>query len=243
MAGEWHEHGLSYPPALGLHPPSLPAHPAVPGARILSAAQFAVLHRRHSVAHAPDGVLFPFLHGLEGDNVAQNTFFAGSEGRGGGSFNTKSVRRAAPPRFRGLVWAVAEEDLLPAAGDGEAGAQGRTDEELYRELDGEGEGDEYEDESDEGESSGEGEGEDELGMDVDVDVDVRIAMAGDELDPPIATLEDAHAPQDGQQDEEGKQIHMHPVAHRQIGLATPREDDGFAAVSGGDVVMLVDDNG
>jgi dual specificity MAP kinase phosphatase len=42
----------------------------------ISAAEFAAMHRAHALAHAPDGVLFPFLQGLEGDNVAQNTFFS-----------------------------------------------------------------------------------------------------------------------------------------------------------------------
>ncbi|KAJ7716343.1 hypothetical protein B0H16DRAFT_459135 [Mycena metata] len=232
-------HGLTYPPAL--LPASLPAHPSVPGARIISGAQFAELHRRHAVAHAPDGVLFPFLHGLEGDNVAQNTFFAGSEGRNNSAFNAGQKRR--PPRFRGLVWAVAEEDLLPPASP--RGPHARTQEELYRDLEEEyGEGDElYESDDEEVESEL-----DELGgMDVDVDVDVPLSssppseghvhlgahgidvrIAGEE--PPITTLEqDADAAK-----------HMHPVAHREraLPLATPGADDGFAA-GGTDVVMQI----
>lgn len=58
---------------------------------------FAERHLQHTLSHPPDSVLFPFLHGLEGANAAQNTFFGG--------------RARAPPRFRGLVWVVAEEDL------------------------------------------------------------------------------------------------------------------------------------
>ncbi|KAJ7722258.1 hypothetical protein B0H14DRAFT_3900465 [Mycena olivaceomarginata] len=68
------------------------------------------MHRAHVLAHAPDGVLFPFLHGLEGDNVAQNTFFS-SYGEGKGTGAGRRGWRAVVPRFWGLVWVVAEEDL------------------------------------------------------------------------------------------------------------------------------------
>ncbi|KAL4255661.1 hypothetical protein AB1N83_014218, partial [Pleurotus pulmonarius] len=47
--------------------------------RALAAAQFASLHLKHILAHPPDTVLFPFLHGLEGDNEAQNLFFGVDE--------------------------------------------------------------------------------------------------------------------------------------------------------------------
>ncbi|KAJ7787754.1 hypothetical protein B0H14DRAFT_3095342 [Mycena olivaceomarginata] len=110
----------------------------------ISAAEFAAMHRAHALAHAPDGVLFPFLHGLEGDNVAQNTGPARG-GVGGG-------RRL--PRFRGLVWVVAEEDLesAPAAAP------------LLRRED----GDEFDEEESDDEEESEEE-EDELRMDVDGD--------------------------------------------------------------------------
>ncbi|KIP06250.1 hypothetical protein PHLGIDRAFT_466388, partial [Phlebiopsis gigantea 11061_1 CR5-6] len=69
--------------------------------RALSAAQFAAVHAQYATTHAADGVLFPFLHGLEGDNDAQTAFFLGNGGEG-----------AAPrvPRFRGLVWVASDED-------------------------------------------------------------------------------------------------------------------------------------
>ncbi|KAG2018272.1 serine/threonine/tyrosine-interacting protein, variant 2 [Coprinopsis cinerea AmutBmut pab1-1] len=44
--------------------------------RLLSPPLFASFHLNHLVSHPPDHVLFPFLHGLEGENDAQNTFFA-----------------------------------------------------------------------------------------------------------------------------------------------------------------------
>ncbi|KAI1797056.1 hypothetical protein LXA43DRAFT_969611 [Ganoderma leucocontextum] len=66
-------HGLSYPPSFL---DSLP----------------------HLTAHAPDHVLFPFLHGLEGDNEQQNAFFSSSRSKGD------------VPSFRGLIWVACDED-------------------------------------------------------------------------------------------------------------------------------------
>ncbi|KAJ7340727.1 hypothetical protein DFH08DRAFT_938571 [Mycena albidolilacea] len=68
------EHELRHPPSLlGARASSddkdKPWH-------TISVAEFAAMHRAHALAHTPDGVLFPFLDGLEGDNVAQNTFFS-----------------------------------------------------------------------------------------------------------------------------------------------------------------------
>ena len=54
-------------------------HPHQP-IRALDADAFANLHLEHLTSDVPDSVLFPFLHGLEGDNVHQNSFFAASSG-------------------------------------------------------------------------------------------------------------------------------------------------------------------
>ncbi|KAJ7041734.1 hypothetical protein C8F04DRAFT_1299230 [Mycena alexandri] len=57
------------------------------------------------MVHAPDGATFPFLHGLEGGNVVQNTFFAGPDDRNstGAFLNTNGGGgKRHPPRFRGL---------------------------------------------------------------------------------------------------------------------------------------------
>ncbi|KAJ6620046.1 hypothetical protein B0H10DRAFT_2023414 [Mycena sp. CBHHK59/15] len=167
-------HGLAYPDGML---DALPAHPAHPQVRVLKSAQFAALHAAHILAHPPDGVLFPFLHGLEGDNHAQNTFFA-------------APTRRHPPRFRGLVWVVCDDDLdgtqpLPVAVASSSSSSEEDDDE------------EFSDEDDD-------EDEDELlPMDVDTDVGVRI-VRGDDL-PPIATLED---------DKNKGTVHMHPVHHR-----------------------------
>jgi hypothetical protein len=50
-------------------PPTLPNPPPPP-------QLFTSLHIQHFLVHPPDHVLFPFLHGLEGENNVQNTFFA-----------------------------------------------------------------------------------------------------------------------------------------------------------------------
>ncbi|KAJ7662989.1 hypothetical protein B0H17DRAFT_312755 [Mycena rosella] len=179
------------PPPTSTHPSPLPLHglvhkqPALdalpplsscPAAKVLAAAQFAALHTAHIVAHPPDGVLFPFLHGLEGDNHAQNTFFA-------------APARRRPPRFRGLVWVVADEDEPRPAP-------------LALPLE------EEDDEDDDFSDDEEEDMEDEL-VPMDVDPDVRIVRGGDDL-PPIATL-DGEADVHGEE-EAGK--HMHPVHHR-----------------------------
>lgn len=63
----------------------------------LSAAQYAQLKYEYSLADVDDSVLFPFLHGLEGDNIAQNLFFSHTRGRDG------QPAHATVPRYRGLM--------------------------------------------------------------------------------------------------------------------------------------------
>ena len=100
-----HVHGLAYAtdflealPVLQSRP-----HPHQP-IRALNAAQFSRVHLDYVTTHAPDGVLFPFLHGLEGDNEQQNAFFAASP------------QAHTVPRFRGLVWVACDDDvtMLPS---------------------------------------------------------------------------------------------------------------------------------
>ncbi|KAF8525877.1 hypothetical protein BU17DRAFT_40942 [Hysterangium stoloniferum] len=73
--------------------------------RALTAAQFAQIRHLHLTSDVPDSVLFPFLHGLEGDNLAQNHFF---------SKNGASVQ---VPNYRGLIWVVADDEDLFLDGD------------------------------------------------------------------------------------------------------------------------------
>ncbi|KAF7337065.1 hypothetical protein MVEN_02143700 [Mycena venus] len=205
-----YEQGLTHPPTLLASLPSLNANtnapPSAAKAKVLSAQQFSQMHMRHTLAHAPDGVLFPFLHGLEGDNHAQNTFFNATSGK----------RRV--PRFRGLVWVVAEEDLDLDLGapPSYVGGVGTPEDEFDEDL----ESDEEEEESEE---------DDELGMDVDVDNGVRIVRSDEhQQQPPIATLEE----QAQHKDEDGK--HMHPVHHRLQTIGLPLGSPSTAGTSEGE---------
>ncbi|KLO17443.1 hypothetical protein SCHPADRAFT_900708 [Schizopora paradoxa] len=94
-------------------------HPHQP-IRAIDADAFADLHLAHFTTDVPDSVLFPFLHGLEGDNYQQNSFFAASSGLnvggngagaraeyGGGGRASNVVK---VPRYRGLVWVACDED-------------------------------------------------------------------------------------------------------------------------------------
>ncbi|KAK2459873.1 hypothetical protein APHAL10511_008073 [Amanita phalloides] len=108
---DYSQHFLS---SLLLVPRSNPAHPSP--VRLLSAKSFGDLHLHHVLSHPPDNVLFPFLHGLEGDNHAQNAFFhssaIGAPTKSYGSPATVNLNYAAKvPKYRGLVWVVCEEDL------------------------------------------------------------------------------------------------------------------------------------
>lgn len=122
-------HGLQHDPATLAALPVLAAPPRP--VRALDAPAFAALHLQHTLAHPPDHVLFPFLHGLEGDNHAQNTFFASSAFAAAAGTGAAGAPRAPHPhhyhahakrivprvpRYRGLVWVVCEEDL-ERAGD------------------------------------------------------------------------------------------------------------------------------
>lgn len=91
--------------------------------RALSASQFASLHTKYLTTHAPDSVIFPFLHGLEGDNDQQNAFFATAARMADGSFvpppngapvnlTERELRKADVPRFRGLMWVASDEDEM-----------------------------------------------------------------------------------------------------------------------------------
>lgn len=64
-------------------PPELPYT-----VRALTAKQFAHIHTKYLTTHAPDSIIFPFLHGLEGDNDQQNAFFASAARMADGSFGT-----------------------------------------------------------------------------------------------------------------------------------------------------------
>lgn len=107
-------HGLVYPPNLLSSLPILDTD-----IHSLDPATFAQLHLQHALSHPPDNILFPFLHGLEGDNHAQNAFFAtsnSSQHRHHHYHSPELSSHITPkiPKYRGLVWVVCEEDLEQA---------------------------------------------------------------------------------------------------------------------------------
>jgi dual specificity MAP kinase phosphatase len=93
-------HGLNYPQNFLKRLRTVKSNSRNP-IRVLDIEGFASLHLAHLTAHAPDAVLFPFLHGLEGENHAQNHFF--------GVAHDRPVR---VPQFRGLIWVFCEDDLV-----------------------------------------------------------------------------------------------------------------------------------
>lgn len=76
--------------------------------RGLTAAQYAELAQAHSLADPDDSVLFPFLHGVEGDNLPQNMFFASASGASRGRGN--HLGPPDIPRYRGLVTVLCDDD-------------------------------------------------------------------------------------------------------------------------------------
>ncbi|KAG8951298.1 tyrosine/serine/threonine protein phosphatase pps1 [Tulasnella sp. 424] len=71
--------------------------------RSINAHQLARLVHQYNTADVEDSVLFPFLHGLEGNNIAQNSFF---------NYARRSDGRVKLPRYRGLVLVRVDEQGL-----------------------------------------------------------------------------------------------------------------------------------
>lgn len=106
-------YGVTYPPDLLSSLSILDSakqHPI----RALPASTFSNLHLTHLLTHPPDHVLFPFIHGLEGTNAAQNQFFASNSNQQHSSPlhpHHASTAPSLPPKYRGLIWVVCDEDL------------------------------------------------------------------------------------------------------------------------------------
>ncbi|KAI0267881.1 hypothetical protein BC834DRAFT_821998 [Gloeopeniophorella convolvens] len=189
-------HGLSYPPDFLSSLPVLLSRPAPhTPIRALSASQFATLHHAATIAHAPDHILFPFLHGLEGDNEHQNSFFAVSRDH-----------PVVPPRFRGLIWVACEDDDTPASDD---------------EDDDDGSVPSDDSDSDEHDSeAGDVGNAFELDMDMDIDADSEPghgprkpeALDPSSSSPPSSTSVPGEVPSDGS--DPNNAPHMHPVKNR-----------------------------
>ena len=137
-------HGLSYDnsflsslPVLSERP-----HPHQP-IRAITAPQFRQLHTTYLTTHAPDSVIFPFLHGLEGNNYAQNAFFANANNAPwkenhnpdplpvpeDGAEGKAAKGRIYPeiPRFRGLVWVAASDPSSPSISTNDISSDDYTD--------------------------------------------------------------------------------------------------------------------
>ena len=100
-------HGLNYPPDfLSSLPVLLPRPAPHTPIRAVSASQFASIYHAATASHAPDHVLFPFLHGLEGENEQQKAFFS-----------VTPDTTVIPPRYRGLIWVACEDDDTPSSDD------------------------------------------------------------------------------------------------------------------------------
>ncbi|KIY65603.1 hypothetical protein CYLTODRAFT_424220 [Cylindrobasidium torrendii FP15055 ss-10] len=91
-------YGIDYPAGFldSLPTVAAPSTATAPPIPVLSAAQLAELHFKHIVGHAPDHVVFPFFHGLEGNNPAQNHFFQSQDD---------------VPRYRGMMYVVCDDDV------------------------------------------------------------------------------------------------------------------------------------
>ena len=107
---------------------------------LLPTAQFARMHLEHITAHPPDSVLFPFLHGLDGDNHAQCMFFASSVApdkppHPAAMMRDNSGRVVRPPRYRGLIWVLCDDDLDAPASPFSEDAEYDTDSDDFSEDD------------------------------------------------------------------------------------------------------------
>lgn len=108
-------YGVTPPDPVSLSFRRLPTCQSVAPIPLLAPSEFSRIHLQHATAHPPDSVLFPFLHGLEGNNEAQCSFFASTPSTAAsataGLVQDPSGRAICPPRYRGLVWVLCDEDV------------------------------------------------------------------------------------------------------------------------------------
>lgn len=205
-------------------------HPHQP-IRAIDPDAFADLHLAHITSDVPDSVLFPFLHGLEGDNFQQNSFFAASSGldlsrlshsgrsgtecggaSGSGSRGPSPVAKKSNlqnvvkvPEYRGLVWVACE--------DADERSQG-SDAELADQLTEDDEDEDFDldyDEYDERESE---EDEDEVEEHEQLmQVDGEIGVVGAEEASPASAGGDVDASESN--------AHMHPQTLRKLKHTKP----------------------
>jgi dual specificity MAP kinase phosphatase len=160
------------------------------------------MHLEHVTAHPPDSVLFPFLHGLEGDNEAQSMFFVPPTDKAlalqssTGMLQDQLGRIVRPPRYRGLAWVLCDDDLEDGVDGWMHDGEYDTDSDEFSSEDGEAKGDDVE------MNSGNG---DPHPRDLDaMDVDSAHDLGPDHTHPPSS-----------------HENYMHPLALR---ISTPDHD-------------------
>jgi len=118
-------HGLHYSPGFLASLPILHNRPS-PHTPIytLTAAHFVKIQHAYSLQDVDDSVLFPFLHGLEGDNLAQNLFFSHARAREG------LPPHVSVPRYRGLVSVACPAEDDDGVGNFEVDSSSSSDSEL-----------------------------------------------------------------------------------------------------------------
>ncbi|EIW84417.1 hypothetical protein CONPUDRAFT_135868 [Coniophora puteana RWD-64-598 SS2] len=226
-------HGLDYPESFVDALPHVSAlDRKIP---LLPPRKFSELHLSHTTSHPPDNILFPFLHGLEGDNDSQNHFFASvptastslstpsatlstvdppkdaSKKHSGGMMQYPNGKALRPPLYRGLVWVVCDEDVDPQHLPLRFAVGARTrseeeDDEAYSSSD-----DDYLSSSDDEFARDE---DDSMGVDTDA-MDLATEMHMDvDVDPPSHPMEHVSPTL------ASAEAHMHPVAHRPIPIST-----------------------
>lgn len=216
-------YGVQYPPDFLSSLPVLDdaGDSSVQPIRTLTARQYSDLHLNFMLSHPPDHVLFPFLHGLEGDNEAQNMFFASAgytaavQSNAGGSQRSRT-KPVQAPSYRGLVTVLADEDpannilsLSNHNGRGQSVSQS-----LLADFDDDLDDDEDDDlDEDEDDFTDSDVGADHFAMDVDYDEDSQIKIQ----DPSSPSALESPQP-----DLHNEGTHMHPVAHRPLPVNLPK---------------------
>ncbi|KAH7913498.1 hypothetical protein BJ138DRAFT_1134002 [Hygrophoropsis aurantiaca] len=130
------QYGVHYPPSLLDSLPCVSSVNSKP-VHLLPVDTFSSLHLAHLVSHPPDSVLFPFMHGLEGSNEPQNHFFSSPQTQSpGGMVQDHTGRAVRPPRYRGLVWVLCDDDVPNASVPSSDSDDDDEEEDDYDESDG-----------------------------------------------------------------------------------------------------------
>lgn len=95
-----------------------PALEPAPPIRRMSANQFAELYGRYTSLDVPHAVVFPWLHGVDGDNAAQNLFFGvPPTGMPTPNYRGLTIVRADLPRVGEHVYCSPSEGSVPPRRD------------------------------------------------------------------------------------------------------------------------------